>query len=124
MPSNLRAVVAAAASTLALVACGPRTFPSGAETPRLPVASNGSDVAVVESVRAYLQTFHLNERELPTGLTIPWQFATPEIYAIGAARVTGRLGPGGHQIYEVTEFDYKLYVANDGRHAFLEIAPQ
>jgi hypothetical protein len=77
---------------------------------------------VVESVRAYLHTFRLNERELAPGLTIPYAvfvgfFGNPPTGLIGTARATGRIGPAGHQIYEVN-------LAGNSEQHFVEIAPQ
>jgi hypothetical protein len=76
--------------------------------------------AVQESVQAYLRTFKLNEKDLVPGLTIPFaqrdSGAPP--YTCGAARVTGKLGPHGHEIYE-------LVIAGDWTlPRFMEIAPE
>jgi hypothetical protein len=76
-----------------------------------------NDAAAVESVRAYLRTFKLNERELLPGMTIPFTvfvFALDKSFSgrAEAARATGKMGPGGHQVYELTTGQY------------LEIAPE
>jgi hypothetical protein len=68
-----------------------------------------------------LRTFKLNERELTPGLTIPYAVffgsINPPVGILGTARATGKIGPGGHQIYE-------LNVAGDAERHFVEIAPQ
>jgi hypothetical protein len=63
--------------------------------------------ALVESVRAYLRTFNLDEKTLQAGLTIPWVLVPLRGTSskFGFARATGKLGPRGHQVYEVTYFD-------------------
>jgi hypothetical protein len=116
---------AAVVLMLAAVGCGGVAVPPpSVSSPASPLPGDPRDTAVVESVRAYLRTFHLNEKDLAAGLTIPWEVNLPDVYGVGMARATGRLGPQGHQIYELTEFDYVLTAANHGSHRFLEIAPE
>ncbi len=59
--------------------------------------------SVARAVRAYLRTFHLNERELVAGLAIPWScHAAFFEERVGVASATGKLGSAGHQLYEIT----------------------
>jgi hypothetical protein len=86
------------ASALGLVAC---VAGNTIEAPAGAQAGGADDSAVVESVRAYLHTFKLNERDLTAGLTIPFESWRGSVDVSGTARATGKTGPQGHQIYEV-----------------------
>ena len=99
-----------------------------AGTPTAP-AADPQGAVLIESVRAYLQAFRLDEKTLPAGLTISWALGVPPRGSwptFGFARATGKLGPGGHQVYEVTSFDGVSPGGGGGlstqRH-FIEIAP-
>jgi hypothetical protein len=100
-----------------------------AEAPTVP-ANTAEGAALAESVRAYLRAFNLDEKTLPAGLTIPYALGAPpkgDSSKFGFARATGKQGPGGHQVYEVTYYDG----VNPGAggelstfHYFIEIAPE
>jgi hypothetical protein len=109
---------------LGLIACVPAPA-STIDTPASPQAGNLFDTAAVESVRAYLRTFKLNEKDLPAGLTIPLAFH-PEGWAyVGAAKATGRTGPRGHQVYDVVVVSGGQAPGEGaGIQGFLEIAPE
>jgi predicted small secreted protein len=76
---------------------------------------------VQESVRAFLHTFKLSEKDLVPGLTIPFELRSQPgdaPYTCGIARVTGKIGPQGHQVYE-------LVISGDWLiPRFMEIAPE
>jgi hypothetical protein len=91
-------MLVAVASALGLVACAAG---NNLEAPAGPHVGSAGDSAVMESVRAYLHTFKLNERELAAGLTIPFEFWGGNADVSGTARATGKMGPEGHQVYEV-----------------------
>jgi hypothetical protein len=104
---------------LGLVACGgPPASSLGA-----PLAPRPADAACVEGVRAYLRVLKLNEKELAAGFTIPFLTYVFEgsSGSQGAARATGRLGPGGHQIYQVSHSSENGIIVPD---AYVEIAPE
>jgi len=105
-------------------ACTP-TPSTTVDAPATPQAGNVIDTAAVESVRAYLRTFKLNEKELAAGFTIPFAFH-PEGWAyVGAARATGRTGPKGHQVYEVVVVSGgQAPGEGSGSQGFLEISPE
>jgi hypothetical protein len=126
-----RPLTIVAALALGLAACGTLSWTRGSATSAAPVspkAGDPVDAALAESVRAYLHTFNLNEKELKPGLTIPFGCAghtggsSWDTYLVGIARATGKLGPRGHQVYEVIlrmsggEADY------EGR--LVEISPE
>ncbi len=75
------------------------------EAPTVPRAENPMDAALVDSIRGYLHTFKLSEKDVTAGLTIPFGFYAddPNLsdYCLGTARATGKLGPRGHEVYEV-----------------------
>jgi hypothetical protein len=120
------AILAVAALALTLVACGRAPVPTTAAAPGTPGGPAG--VAVVESVRAYLRAFKLNEKDLPVGLTIPWGVAHDDSTTVGAVRATGKIGPQGHQIYETFLLWSTAAPSRGGEtlmsHDFLEIAPE
>jgi len=128
-----------------LAACEATTAPvsqvafTTVTAPAAPRAENGFDAALVESVRAYLATFELDETHLKAGLTIPFSyygygggdresFGDLPLYLVGAARATGEIGPGGHQVYEVIDLHGASRRGLDGHEhgaaRFLEIAPE
>ena len=127
------AIGAATALALMFVACGaatptPVAANTSVQTPMVPA----EDSVVTESVRAYLHTFKLNEKELPAGLTIPYGGTVAKNVdgsLVGVARATGKIGPRGHQVYELFALSYygdsvhgASYMANG--HLFAEIAPE
>jgi len=130
MVTSSRVVRFLLVAVLGLAACAttatPATVPTSAKVgaPSNPQSGDRVQAAALEAVRAYLGTFHLDDRALAAGFTIPWTVTTPdEVFYVGMARATGRIGPQGHQIFEVNA------LAENGRsaqltnvhHAFLEI---
>jgi hypothetical protein len=99
--------------------------PSTGATPIAP-ASREYGSTVAKSVGAYLRTFKLDEKALAAGLAIPWAGVDPKrdyINGSGVAVATGRLGPQGHQVYEVIGEGF----TNGGctnLHDFMEIGPE
>lgn len=88
--------------------------------PAQPDPTDAVDAAVTQSVQAYLKTFKLKETELAVGLSIPWAWGIHW----GTAKATGKIGPGGHEVYDVNFFKD---AGSDGVHCdqgFLEIAPE
>jgi hypothetical protein len=113
------------ALALWLVACAPTPVATSAVAPGVPDSGLVS-AAAVESVRAYLRAFKMNEKDLPVGLTIPWAAAGN---IVGTARATGKMGPQGHQVYEVTDLAGLTapgVMASEVHwlHEFVEIAPE
>ncbi len=99
--------------------------------------------AVIESVRAYLHTLKLNEKDVAVGLTIPFAYVPPDgrgwipiepapdvrvsngmTYAGGSARATGRIGPKGHQVYEVRALTCDPSAQCFKQQKFIEISPE
>jgi|HubBroStandDraft_1064217.scaffolds.fasta_scaffold233455_2 hypothetical protein len=88
--------------------------------------------AAAESVRAYLRTFKLNEKDLSPGLSIPFGYypsttrENMDTNAGGSAKATGRSGPKGHQIYEVFSTNCWAHGVHPcyGERTFIEIAPE
>jgi len=111
--------VAPAAFALGLAACA-ALVPSTNDLAS-PRAASPADAGVVEAIRAYLRTFKLNERDLPPGLAIPAvHHSADNTTTVFVARVTGRIGPLGHQVYDVAEASCAPCL---GGH-FIEIAPE
>jgi hypothetical protein len=106
------------AVALGLVACAAGNI----EAPASPEAGNAGDSAIVESVRAYLHTFRLNEKDLTAGLTIPFEYWGGNADVSGTARATGKTGPQGHQVYEVVFSEGPL--PNQRNRRLMEIAPE
>jgi hypothetical protein len=92
---------------------GPPPISTAEPAPAPPQSGNAVDAAVVHSVRGYLHTFNLNEKDLKVGLSIPFALsayleeasAIGNFCSVGTARATGRTGPQGHQVYEVIWVD-------------------
>jgi hypothetical protein len=116
-----RTLAIAAALAAGFAACAPPTpaTPTTIETPAAPRTNSRVEVAVVESVRAYLHTFKLDEKNLAVGLAIPWA----EGGEWGVARATGNFGPGGHRIYEVRRLSSASSGLVENRQS-MEIAPE
>jgi hypothetical protein len=105
---------------LFLGACGGGAPRSSVEAPLAPRAV---DAGCVEGVRAYLRALKLNEKDLPPGFAIPFvSYGEAGDGLLGMATATGRVGPGGHQVYRVNEknSDGGLTVPT----AYVEIAPE
>lgn len=107
---------------LGLAACPSSAASTTIEAPASPSAENPA----VRAVRAYLHTFKLNEKELAEDLTIPYVVIVDGNSWVGAARVTGTMGPHGHRVYEVVVVTGSIEAAGQGvgLHAFMEIAPE
>jgi hypothetical protein len=99
--------------------------PSAVAAPIAP-ASREYGSTVAKAVGAYLRTFKLDEKTLGAGLAIPWAGVDPKrdyINGSGVAVATGKLGPQGHQVYEVIGEGF----TNGGCtnvHEFIEIGPE
>ena len=74
------------------------------------------DAAAAQSVRAFLHTLKVNEKELTEGFTIP--FAVTQCGEL--AKATGKTGPNGHQVYQIIS----VYNCTASSRYFLEIAPE
>jgi hypothetical protein len=120
--SMIHAFLVAVGLAVGLVACTPRVAGTTIETAPSPSAENPA----VRAVQAYLHTFKLNEKELPEDLTIPYVRSGEGFSWVGAARVTGKIGPQGHRVYEVVVVTGSIGAAGEGvgLHAFMEIAPE
>jgi hypothetical protein len=103
---------------LSLAACGTIEPPANAASVPPPLDAplqpgNAADDALVSAVRGFLHTFNLNEKDLKTGVSIPFGFcfdgmenrAVGGLCAVGTARATGNVGPQGHQVYDVIWLD-------------------
>ena len=94
--------------------------------PQLATVASADPDPVGEAVRAYLRAFKLNEKDLPRGLSIPWGFFYDDALHGdgGTARVTGRTGPKGHEVYEVIRVSCASVSPTSCPGRFMEIAPE
>jgi hypothetical protein len=113
MTSRVYAFLVAMGLAVGLVACPPHT---SVDAPASPDAESPFDKAAVASVRAYLHTLKLDEKDLSAGLSIP--FSSRDAWS-GTATATGRTGPHGHEVYLVVVTPTEYYFKR-----FMEIAPE
>jgi len=116
---------------LLLPACGGSSNTTSPKDPAEISAASAArpfDNALGEAVRAYLRTFHLDEKTLPPGLTIPFVGFVDDKAIVGGARATGKVGPQGHQVYEMMNLASNAVPGGGGwtmmAHQFIEVAPE
>lgn len=117
--SVIYALPVAVALALGLVACAASTPRTTVDAPASPGAASTENPAAVLAVQAYLRTFKLNEKDLAEGLTIPFGYGRDDgDSSVGVAKVMGRTGRQGHQVYQVV-----LAQCLGCRSRYMEIAP-
>ena len=89
------------------------------ESPALPEDSDEYEQSIVKSVRGYLHTFKLDEQDLAEGLTIPWALGDHW----GTAQATGKIGPQGHEVYDVHIFQDGFQTGVWSGQKYIEIGP-
>lgn len=126
----MRLVVPKLLAALALAGCAEEP-PKSPDTLAHPayVTDLPGGRAVAAALGAYLRTFHLDETNLEAGLSIPWSDLRNGRVEVGTAIATGKLGPHGHEVYEINQLvsggvnaDHEVG-ALDAYHDFVEVPP-